>query len=492
MSHLLIFLSLIFCFATSQLAGATIDRPNILWIVIDDMGLEFSCYGEDVIETPNIDRLASEGVRFTNAFLTAPVCSTARSSMITGMYQTTIGAHNHQSGRAKNKIYLPEPVVPIPQLFQDAGYFTSNGNYPKRSEGLGKSDYNFEWSESIYDAPYYFKREINQPFFGQLQLLGGKHRHPAAWVKTDAKKFLGAKTNLKDVKLPPYYPRDSLILDDWAQYLDTVRYTDQLVGEIVDRLEQDGEMEDTLIILFGDNGISHARGKQFVYDEGIRTPLIIRGPGIERGVVRDDLIEHIDLAATSLALAGVSVPEWMQGDDFLSSNYRTKEAVFSARDRCGETVDMTRSVHTKRYHYIRNFFPDRPYLQPTNYKDTKPILIRIRELHAQGKLNALQEDLLLAPTRPVEELYDTVEDPYETVNLADNPDYASVLLSMRQRLESWMKHTKDPGPESPEVYDLEMDYQINRNKGKAHEVVKSNVAMYKRWWTERPYVPLGD
>ena len=183
--------------------AAQISRPNILWIVIDDMGLEFSCYGEQLIETPHIDKLAREGIRFTNAFLTAPVCSTARSSMITGMYQTTIGAHNHQSGRAKNKIYLPDGVTPIPHLFQAAGYYTANGSYPKRGEGLGKNDYNFEWDPSMYDAPYYYHRGINQPFFAQLQLLGGKHRHPAAWAKSEAKKFLGSKTNPTTVKLPP-------------------------------------------------------------------------------------------------------------------------------------------------------------------------------------------------------------------------------------------------------------------------------------------------
>ena len=332
-------------------------RPNILWVVIDDMGCEFSCYGEEVIETPNINRLAGEGIRFTNAFLTAPVCSTARSSLITGMYQTTIGAHNHQSGRGKRKIHLPERVIPIPHLFQKAGSYTANGNYPKRSEGLGKTDYNFQWDVSMYDGPYYFGRGVNQPFFAQLQLLGGKHRHPESWGNGGAKRLLGSVVDAEKVNLPPYYPRDPIILDDWAQYLDTVRYTDQLVGEILHQLEAEGLLEKTIIILFGDNGISHARGKQFVYDEGIRTPLIIRGPGIEAGLVRDDLVEHIDLASTSLALAGLPVPHWMQGDDILAEDYKPKEAIFAARDRCGETVDMTRAVRTNKYKLHPQLFP---------------------------------------------------------------------------------------------------------------------------------------
>ena len=222
--------------------------------------------------------------------------------------------------------------------------------------------------------------------------------------------------------------------------------------------------------------------------------MIIRGPGIERGKVSDDLIEHIDLAATSLALAGEAVPDWMQGDDILARDYTPKDAVFAARDRCGETVDMTRSVHTGKYKYIRNFFPDRPHLQPTNYKDTKPILIRLRELHAEGKLNALQEELLFASKRSLEELYDIEADPYETLNLAEDPNYESVLRSLRQRLKVWMEETKDPGPESTEVYVAEMDYQIERNRRNpaAYAAVKGNVELYRRWATERPYVPLSE
>ena len=154
--------------------------------------------------------------------------------------------------------------------------------------------------------------------------------------------------------------------------MDTVRHTDKLVGEIIDQLEADDFLDETIIILFADNGISRARGKQFVYDEGIRTPLIIRGPGVRASVVRDDLVEHIDLAATSLALAGEPVPEWMQGDDILATDYKPKDAVFAARDRCGETVDMTRSVHTGKYKYIRNFFPDRPHLSYKRWATERP------------------------------------------------------------------------------------------------------------------------
>lgn len=462
-------------------------RPNILWIVIDDVGLELSCYGEQAIQTPNMDRLAREGTRFTRAFLTAPVCSTARSAMITGMYQTSIGAQNHQSGRGAAKIQLPDGVEPVPALFQRAGYYTCNGGFPLKPNVIGKTDYNFEWDSSIYHGGDWSGRKPGQPFFAQIQLWGGKHRDNARWHRDAAARELGTLTDPAKVELPPYYPRDPVLLEDWAQYLDAIRYTDRQVGQILDRLEAEGVLDETIIILMGDNGISHARGKQFLYDEGIRTPFMVRGPGIARGAVRDDLIEHIDMAATSLAFAGLPVPASMQGRDIFAKDYRRREAVFAARDRCGETVDCIRSVRTERFKYIRNFYPDRPLLQPSNYKDTKPIIRRLRELHAEGKLNALQEELLFAPSRPPEELYDVRVDPFETVNLADDPRHASALKQLRARLEQWSRETGDPPPESAALYDLEMRYQVGKTRDPVQKAaVIQNVELMRRWAMERP------
>ena len=469
-------------------AKADERHPNILWLVIDDMGADFSCYGEKLIKTPNIDRLRAKEPDLTMLFLrrqSAPprvlrslrACIKRPSALIT----TLVAA-------ASEKIVLPKQVVPIPALFQQAGYTTTNGNYPEKSKNIGKCDYNFEWNPDIYDGGSLRDRNTHQPFFAQLQLWGGKNRHDDRWVREVAPESLGKLTDPSKVALPPYYPRDQLILEDWAQYLDTVRYTDLLVGKIIDQLDAEKLLDDTVIILFADNGISHARGKQFLYDEGIRTPLIIRGPGIESGKVRDDLVEHIDLAATSLALAAVAVPEWMQGDDILATDYKPKQAVYAARDRCGETVDMIRSVRTIKYKYIRNFFPDRPLLQPSNYKDTKQILIRLRELHEAGNLTELQEKLLFSPKRSVEELYDLESDPYETVNLAGMAEHNHTLLDLRSRLKDWMEQTQDPGPESPESYAYEMKFQIDRNQNdpRAKAAIEQNVELMKHWAKERP------
>ena len=463
-------------------AAAPPAQPNILWIVMDDVGAELPCYGEKQIQTPNIDRLARDGTRFERAFLTASVCSPSRSAMITGMYQTTIGAHQHRSGRGTVKIHLPAGVEPVPALFQRAGYFTSNGDYPPKGERLGKTDYNFEWDPKMYDGHDWSRRKSGQPFFAQIQLWAGKNRNDGGrWHRDVAPNVLGSLTRPEDVSLPPYYPRDPVLLEDRAQYLDCIRLCDKQVGEIVERLESEGILDQTMIILMGDNGVSHARGKQFLYDEGLRTPFIVRGPGIARGVVRTDLIEHIDMAATSLAIAGLTVPPWMQGRDVFAKDYAHRDAVFAARDRCDETVDRIRSVRTERFKYIRNFHPQRPMLQPNDYKDSKPILQRLRQLHAQGTLSPLQEEVLFSTTRPAEELYDVQADPFEIRNLAGDPHFRSTLESLRVRLDRWMEETHDGGPESEKAYDADMAvYQ----HGSPKPAVAKNIALMKQWEKE--------
>ncbi|MEM0925260.1 MAG: sulfatase, partial [Planctomycetota bacterium] len=399
------------------------DRPNILWIIPDDMSANFSCYGETAIQTPRLDGLATEGAKFTNAYVTAPVCSTCRSAFITGMYQTSIGAHHHRSGRGEAKIELSADIKLVPRLFQEAGYYTSISGWPGNGKP-GKTDYNFQWDPSVYDGTDWKDRAKGQPFFAQIHTPGGKLRgkDPQGWDKVSgqaAQKF-GSPTSIDVVQLPPYYPEHPDLLRDWAAYLDSVRMTDAMLGEVLDRLEREGLRESTLVVFMTDHGISHARGKQFLYDEGLHVPLVISGPGIESGSVRDDLVEHIDIAALSLAAAGIELPSRMQARDILATDYSPRDAVFAARDRCDETVDHLRSVRTPDFKYIRNFLPNRPALQPNAYKDGKDILIAIRDWHELGKLNATQR-LLLQAERPAEELYDLRSDPHEIRNLADDP-----------------------------------------------------------------------
>ncbi len=461
---------------------AASPRPNIVWIVVDDMSAHFSCYGETLIQTPHVDRLAQRGTLFRRAFVTAPVCSPSRSALITGMYQTSIGAQNHRSGRGVEKIRLPAGVEPLPVLFQRAGYYTAIGGPLIKGKELAKTDYNFEWDRSIYDGNDWAGRKPDQPFFMQVQLHGGKYREGKGWAET-VRKALGSPTSPESVNLPPYYPRDPLILDDWAHYLDAVRYTDQQVGAVIARLEQEGLLDQTVVVFTTDHGISHARGKQFLYDEGIHVPLVICGPGIGQEQVRQDLVQHIDLAATSLALAGIEIPKTMQGCNLFASNGPTRDAVFSARDRCDETVDQIRCVRTAKFKYIRNGLPHRPHLQPNRYKDAKPIVIRLRELHEQGRLDPLQEQLLFAQTRPEEELYDLNTDPFEIHNLAADSRYQSTLKTLRERLNRWAEQTDVHGrlPEAAAMYDSDMAVYLNNQRDSETAILRQNIQWMKQW-----------
>lgn len=479
-------------FSLNATVATADERPNIVWIIPDDMSANFSCYGETAVQTPNVDRLAAEGVMFNRAFVTAPVCSTCRSAFMTGMYQTSIGAHHHRSGRGEMKVNLPANVELVPKLFQDAGYHTSISGWPMNGR-LGKTDYNFQWDRSVYDSSDWANRKDGQPFFAQIQTQGGKVRgkDSAGWKKISqrAEEKLGSSTSTDAVKLPPYYPDHEDIVRDWAAYLDSVRLTDLMVGEVVERLEKEGVRDNTLILFMTDHGISHARGKQFLYDEGIHVPLVISGPEIVAGTVREDVVEHIDIAALSLAAAGIEIPANMHARDILANDYVVRDAVFAARDRCDETVDHIRSVRTADFKYIQNFLPYRPYLQPCTYKDAKAVLIALRQWHQAGTLDEVQE-LLFRQTRPPEELYDLAADPYEINNLASDPKYAGTLDEMRGRLNAWMESTNDMGrtPEPEAMYDSDMAVYLNtiRRKGDPGHlsVIENNIAQMKRWAAE--------
>jgi len=422
--------------ASNTVFGA--GRPNVLWIVVEDASPHIGCYGETAIETPNIDRLAAEGVRFENASVTCPVCSPARSALVTGMYQTAIGAHNHRScngsGKAGgNTAYyasyeLPSSTPLISHMFKQAGYYTCNGG-GAAAKKKGKTDYNFI-SNNAYDGADWHDAG-DKPFFAQFQLSGGKSRSGGFQVG--------------EFKLPPYYPDDALFRQDWSDYLSSWIKVDREVGQIVESLKQAGVYENTLIAFITDHGISHVRGKQFVYEEGVRIPLIVRFPDKQHaGTVRSDLAIHIDLAPISLACARIPIASHLQGVDLFAEDYTPREMTFAARDRCDETLDILRSVRTPRYKYIRNFLSYRPHLQWNQYKDSKAITKQMRTLHDAGKLNALQSRFFTIP-RPTEELYDLEADPYETKNLAGSRQHQDVLGHLRSALYRWMAESGDPG-----------------------------------------------
>ena len=270
------------------------------------------------------------------------------------------------------------------------------------------------------------------------------------------------------------------MLRDWAAFLDAVRLTDAHVGKVIARLEQEGLLENTFIIFMTDHGISHARGKQFLYNEGTHIPFVVRGPGIEKGKVRSDLIEHIDMAAISLAAVGIPIPKSMQARNVFAPDYQPRTHIFAARDRCDETVERLRSVRTDRFLYIRNFHPQRPHLQPNAYKDGKSIMQTLRSLHQEGKLDPLTEKLLFSPTRPPEELYEWTTDRWQVTNLAGDPAHQATLEALRTRLDQWMKETNDHGPDSESRYDSDLKVYL----GRGNPEVEKNIAIMKQWAKE--------
>ena len=410
------------------------EKPNILWICVEDASPHIGCYGEKAISTPNIDKLAAEGVKFEKAFVSAPVCSSSRSAMVSGMYQTTSGFLHHRSQRKNGKgggnsayfgsYQVPQGLKLVPQLFKEHGYYVTNAL---------KTDYNFEVSNLYDSVKDWSGRKKGQPFFAQIQLHGGKSRGSQKGV------------DKSKIKLPPYYPDTEIMREDWASYLGSWVKVDSELQKIMDGLKKSGELENTYIFFWTDHGISHIRGKQFLYDEGIQVPLIVRFPnGAKKGTVRQDMVNHIDIPVTSLELAGIEIPYYMQGKSIFSENYLQQDYIFTARDRCDETVDIIRSVRTQKYKYIRNFLPHCSHMQRSQYKEGKKIVQEAKQLFKEEKLNELQARAFL-PTRPVEELYDLENDPFETKNLAADPSHAEVLTNLRVTLKNWMIESKDLG-----------------------------------------------
>lgn len=438
------------CLGTTA-AHAASERPNILWLIAEDFGPHLGCYGTTEVSTPNLDRLAAGGVRYTKFFCTCPVCSPSRSAFMTGMYQTTIGAHNHRSHR-DDGYRLPAGVRLLTDWFHDAGYFTANvRELPPECgfRGVGKTDWNFTVEGRPFDSDRWSDLRDKQPFFAQIN-FDETHRAFKAPPHADPAK----------VVIPPYYPDHPTTRADWAAYLDSATELDRKIGLVLRQLAADGLADNTLIVFFADNGQAHVRGKQFCYDSGLNVPLIIAWPKafpaprhFTPGSADDRLIASIDLAPTMLSLAGAPVAAKkdgakMEGEVFLgAATTAPRKYVFGARDRCDETVFRFRTVRDAKYRYIRNFTPERPFLQANGYKENSyPVWNLLKELHQAGKLTPAQA-VLCAPTMPEEELYDLDADPYEIKNLASVPALRETRDRLRGVLDTWIETSHDQGRE---------------------------------------------
>jgi len=419
-------------------------RPNILWITCEDTSPYLGCYGDPYAVTPNLDRFAGQSIRYTNAYSTAPVCSPARSCLITGVYATSLGTQNLRSD-----IRIPQQIEPLPKRLRIAGYYCSN-NF--------KEDYNFKdptiWDDSSQTA-HWRNRSVGQPFFSvfnimcthQGQINGSDEEFSA---KYSSKLKPEERHDPKTLTLPPFYPDTPMVRTIWARYYDLITTMDKQVGDLLQQLEADGLAQNTIVFFFPDHGLGLPRYKRTLYDTGLRIPLMVRVPAryqhlapFAPGGRTDQLVSFVDFAPTVLSLAGLAVPPHMQGQPFLGQAPPSpREYIFATHSRVDEAYDMSRCVRDKRYKYIRNFMPHLPYVQPSDYCDQAEIMQELRRVAKEGGLAGIEKPFW-EPTKPVEELYDTLTDPNEVKNLAGSEAHEQILGRMRKRLWDWMAKTKD-------------------------------------------------
>ena len=422
----ILFLLLFSALSAVQSSSAADSRPNILWITIEDWSADLSCYGTAGMHTPHVDKLAAQGIRYERAFTTSPVCSTSRSAMMTGFHQNYIRAHMH---REHNKQPLPHGIRPIPHLMRDAGYYTAIMSW--------KTDCNFipNTREELFEGTDWNERAEGQPFFARIT-FGGTHR---SWNRDPDRPI-----DIADVEIPPYYPDNDFCRRDWANGLEQMQLVDREVGELLQRLEDEGLADNTLVFFIGDHGRCHIRGKQFLYDGGIRIPMIMRWPGkVDPGQVSQDMVMSIDICATILEAAGAKSPVPLHGQSLFSDDIKEREYVFAAREKMDETHDAMRAIRSKDHKLILNLMPERPYMQYNRYKEgAYPMNAEMNILHMEGKLTPAQARFF-APTKPEIELYDLGEDPHEINNLADDPKYKKIKKKLLAELETWRKEVID-------------------------------------------------
>ncbi len=422
------------------------DRPNILWLTIEDASCNLGCYGDSYADTPNLDRLAAEGVRYTRAFGTASVCTPCRSTLITGMYPIRLGSQHLRS-----EIRLPAEIPCFPALLRKAGYYCTNNV---------KEDYNFRkppgvWDESSTMA-HWRHRKPGQPFFAVFNCMmthQSRVRMPEdEFAKETAPFEPFAHHDPDTVPLPPYFPDTPGFRKEMARFYDQMSAADAWVAGYLKQLEEDGLADDTIVFFYSDHGSGIPRHKRALYDSGVRVPLIVRFPEKYRhlapakpGSAVGRLVSFVDFAPTVLSLAGVPIPKTMEGEAFLGpAAVPPRDYVYLIRDRVDEVFEMSRGVRNKRFKYIRNFMPHRPYMDISEYCEPALMVRDWRRLAKEGSLHGAKA-LYMQATKPIEELYDLEADPNELHNLADDPQYESVRRELHDVLIDFMIAHRDTG-----------------------------------------------
>jgi arylsulfatase A-like enzyme len=444
------------------------ELPNILWLTSEDNSPFLGCYGDDFATTPNLDKLASEGFLYTQAYANAPVCAPTRNTILTGVYACSGGNENMRSNYPKSDI-----VKTYPEYLRQAGYYCTNN--VKTDYNLGNFDDKSIWDECSNTA-HYKNRPEGKPFFA---VFNTTISHESCLHNSIPNEDL--RHNPEEVPLPPYHPATPELKHDWAQYYDKVEDMDTWVGEKLKELEETGLLENTIVFYYGDHGGVLARSKRYVYETGTRVPFIIRipekykylFPEKEVGSKVNRLISFIDLVPTLLSIAGIQIPEYLQGSAFLGKQKTPDpEYVFMFRGRMDERFDMSRAVRDQRFRYIRNYMPYRIYGQHLEYLWKAPSIGSWEKAFLNGECNEMQS--VFWKTKPVEELYDTENDPWEVNNLATDLNYVDVLERMRAANKDWVTKIYDAGfiPEADRVdragetpvYDYMRSGNVNLNE----------------------------
>lgn len=452
------------CGTAGEQGLASTGRPNIVLMVVEDLGARIGAFGDPVARTPNIDRLARDGVRYTHAFAAAGVCAPSRAALITGMNQVSITAQHMRTTAYRwadgsdRQGYLATPpahVKAFPELLRAAGYYTTNN---------AKTDYQFGSPFTIWDengeSAHWKQRDKGQPFFAMYSSMPTHESGlftpesvaaampsaiSAAQALEQRRAQLADRTRPEDVVLPAYYPDTPVVRADIARHYDNIQLMDDWVGQRMAELEREGVLENTIVIWTTDHGDGFPRGKRSLHDSGLNAPMIIRFPDGRGAGTRDDrMISFIDLAPTLLKLAGVTVPAHLQGQDLLGSDAERQTHIFAARDRLDEWPDLGRAVRTRDFKYIVNEVPESPLYLKLTYRENVPMMADLRRMFESRELSPLQASYFMTP-RPAEELYDLRADPEEIRNLAADPAYAAVKADLARRLSDWRARVGDPG-----------------------------------------------
>ncbi len=429
------------------------DRPNILWVSSEDNGPHLGCYGDEYADTPNIDALATRGIVYLNAWSTAPVCAPARTTIISGMYPPSLGAEHMRS-----MVKLPDSIKMFPQYLRDAGYYCTNNS--KEDYNLGKPGQ--VWDDSSGRA-HWRGREDGQPFFSVFNFTT-THESQIRKRKGHTPVHDPAK-----VRVPAYHPDAPEVRQDWAQYYDKLTEMDRQVGKVLTQLKEDGLYENTIVFYFGDHGAGMPRSKRWPYNSGLHVPLVVSIPEKYRELTTEKtianaksnrLVAFVDFGPTVLSLAGVEPPSHMQGQAFLGEHERApKQYLHGFRGRMDERIDMVRTIRNQRFQYIRNYLPHRRYGEHVAYMFQTPTTKVWKAKYDAGELN--EEQSHFWEVKPSEELYDLRNDPDEVRNLADSPEHAKVLSSLRTAQHDFLMETRDAGflPE-PMLHDRAGDTTI--------------------------------